>query len=206
MEESCLKKKELFGEFSVEQQARDDATLFVSGPRPFSLLPFAPPATIPWRVEGAISRRHDALHLFYRLSGPLEKLVLAAPARPPQRRDNLWQGCCFEVFVGATGGSGYWEVNLASSGDWNVYRFTGYRQGMRLAERVGPPSCRINRQEGELVLEAALDIAGLAAPGPLRAGVSTVLLFLTGEYSYWSLAHPAARPDFHDPRGFLLGL
>ncbi|MFZ5761215.1 MAG: DOMON-like domain-containing protein [Thermodesulfobacteriota bacterium] len=190
----------------MEHQAKGDATLLECGTLPFSLRPFAPPETIPWRLEGAISRRHNVLHLFYRLTGPLEKLVLAAPAGPSQRRDNLWQECCFEVFVGAAGGSGYWEVNLAPSGDWNVYRFAGYRQGMRPAEVGRPPSSRVSRQEGELVLEAALDIAGLAAPGPLRAGVSTVLLFLTGEYSYWSLAHPAARPDFHDPRGFLLGL
>ncbi|MFZ5766575.1 MAG: DOMON-like domain-containing protein [Thermodesulfobacteriota bacterium] len=190
----------------MENQTKGDVTLFKAGPRVFTLRPFEPAQTISWLVDGTISRRRDALHLFYRVTGPLEQLVLAEPGRPPQRRDNLWQESCFEVFVGAAGGPGYWEVNLAPSGDWNVYRFTGYRQGMRPAERVGAASCRISRQEGELVLEADLDIAGLEAPGPLRAGVSTVLLFLTGEYSYWSLAHPAARPDFHDPRGFLLRL
>ncbi len=24
----------------------------------------------------------------------------------------------------------YWEFNLSPAGDWNVYRFTDYRQGM----------------------------------------------------------------------------
>ena len=48
-----------------------------------------------------------------------------------------------------------------------------------------------------------------AATTATMPGVGVFDLRLTatdGTLSYWALGHPAARPDFHDRRGFLLRL
>ena len=38
----------------------------------------------------------------------------------------------------------------------------------------------------------------------LRVALCVVIEELDGALSYWALAHPAPRPDFHHPDGFAL--
>lgn len=95
-----------------------------------TLRPFGPgPAVDPFSLEGWVGRQGEALRIRYRLRGPLEQLVLGEPSADPQRRDGLWQSTCFEAFLGVVGERQYWELNLSCSGDWNLYRFEGYRSG-----------------------------------------------------------------------------
>jgi hypothetical protein len=59
-----------------------------------------------------------------------------------------------------------------------------------------------------LVLTAILDLAA-AGPPPAaqwRLGLSAVIEENGGRLTYWALAHPAARPDFHHPDGFAAAL
>jgi hypothetical protein len=48
----------------------------------------------------------------------------------------------------------------------------------------------------------------LALPGAsaLRLALSAVIEETDGHLSYWALAHPAERPDFHHRDGFVLAL
>ena len=55
-----------------------------------------------------------------------------------QRQDNLWRHTCFEVFLGRPGAKGYWELNIAPNGDWNLYQFSDYRSG-GIAEPLAEP-------------------------------------------------------------------
>jgi hypothetical protein len=58
-----------------------------------------------------------------------------------------------------------------------------------------------------LVLEAitGLDELPMPQPGsPLRAGAAAVIEEMDGQMTYWALAHPAERPDFHHRLGFVL--
>jgi hypothetical protein len=60
-----------------------------------------------------------------------------------------------------------------------------------------------------LQLEAQIELASLAeAPpdGPWRLGLSAVIEGAAGELSYWALAHPPGRPDFHRADCFALEL
>src|SRR5690606_8160391 len=57
----------------------------------------------------------------------------------PMRKDGLWKSTCFELFAAEEGKSGYWEVNAAPNRDWNMYRFDGYREGMR-----EEPDCEVH--------------------------------------------------------------
>ena len=143
----------------------------------------------------------------------------------PQRRDGLWQHTCFEAFVGVLGSEAYWEFNLAPSGDWNVYRFAGYRTGQTqetaygplpltvIGPRAAPPAadCRLTAPRALLELEV-----GCSLPPPLQErlqagsihelGLTAVLEGRDGALSYWALNHPGPEPDFHDRRGWSLRL
>ena len=142
-------------------------------------------------IAVAVARpRAGRLELAFSVRGATSALVLPPPAAAV-RTDGLWRHTCFEAFLGA--GEGYYEFNLSPSGAWAAYRFDGYRQGMAAADVASPASGVARRADG-FDLTAAIDLPPDAA-GPL--GLSAVIEEAGGRLSYWALAHPPGRPDFH---------
>lgn len=129
------------------------------------------------------------------------KLVVPAFAGKG-RAEGLWQTTCFELFLRAGEGPGYTEINLAPSERWNVYDFSGRREGM--AERPMPrePDCTMRLGTDMAIFDAAIPAAGLPY-APWHCGFSAVIEEEGGHKSYWSLAHTAEAPDFHDPACFI---
>jgi len=158
-------------------------------------------------IGGSIARRSDTLSVCCEVRGDLSKLAIPAAAEAPRRKDRLWEGTCIELFPGTTDSREYWEFNLSPSGDWNVYRFTGYRAGMReepafaslpFAVRIGPDA---------LELSMELDVEKIIPSGKtIEVGIAAVIRTIDGGRSHWALAHPASRPDFHRRDGFSLTL
>jgi len=172
----------------------------------FSLHPFPGQDSNGFSLRGAIARTNQTITLSFLLQGKLDDIVLPA-ATEQTRCDNLWQATCFEIFWAEEGKKNYWELNLAPNGAWNVYAFTDYRTGMRQEDGVAAPAIKTTRTPESFSLTAELDIAPLHANNaPLRVGVSAVLAHRDTRLSYWALAHPEAKPDFHAPQSFLLRL
>lgn len=147
-----------------------------------------------------------ALALTWMVTGDIARLRLPPPAAPV-RADGLWRHSCFEVFARASGAAGYCEFNLAPSGAWAAYSFTGYRDGGTDLAGLAPPHFQTRVEADRLVLDATLDLgaaSGLPADGPWRLGLSAVVEDIDGAISYWALAHPPGRADFHHPDCFAL--
>lgn len=163
-----------------------------------------PLAAVPGAARGA-------LVLQYRLHGDLAELLLPAPASPA-RRDELWRHTCFELFVAEPGSERYFEFNFSPSTEWAAYAFTGYREGMQPLPLSTAPriECRASRQAVELTVTVARPDLGRAPAAFVRVphamALTAVLEFTGGRMSYWSLAHPAGRPDFHHRDGFVATL
>jgi hypothetical protein len=176
--------------------------------RSFSLQPFSPldpPLTI--KLTGNIVRRSHHLAIRYDLRGDLAQLVLPAPAASPARRPGLWEETCFEFFLGVKGAPRYWEFNLSPAGDWNVYRFAGYRQGM--AEETALTSLPVSVRRGSDSLQVALDLDVeqiVAADQPLEVGIAAVIKLAGHGVTYWALIHPGPQADFHRRDSFLVAL
>jgi hypothetical protein len=116
------------------------------------------------------------------------------------RADGLWRTTCFEVFAGLSDGS-YAEFNLSPSKEWAAYGFDGYRKGMRdLAGSV--EVFKVERLGDGLEVCAWLNWTNW--PGSRRIGLSAVIEGTDGNISYWALAHPSDKPDFHHPDSFAL--
>ena len=155
---------------------------------------------VEWRTD-------DLLSLTYRIEDGIDEIHL--PARQPsQHTDGLWRSTCFEAFMRAPGERSYLEINVSPSTQWAVYRFADYRRGMQALTPKHPPQIVCRRREDGLEADVALPLAslGLGADGQIELGLATVLQDRHGELSYWALSHPAANPDFHHPKGFLLTL
>ena len=171
------------------------------------LVPHGPRAATPeptqdsaLRIQARAERRAGELQLTYTLTGPLAHLRLPAPQLQPQpqRRDELWQHTCLEAFLAVAGQEGYWELNLAPAGDWNLYRLDGYRRNLRAEPALQALPVEVTRTAGRLDLRAALPLpAPLAQAAELELGLTAVLEHDDGALSYWALAHPPGEPDFH---------
>lgn len=158
-------------------------------------------------VAASATRLADGdLRLDYRLSGRLADLRLPEPA-PPTAADGLWQHTCCEAFIAAAGdATGYREFNLAPSGQWAAYDFADYRQRNTHWLANAKPRIACIPEADAFLLHAEIP-AGLLPDGEaLLIGLTVVIETLAGETSYWALAHPADRPDFHLRRGFTLTL
>ena len=118
---------------------------------------------------------------------------------PVGRADELWKHTCFEAFV--TTADGYREFNLSPSGQWASYWFDGYREGMRPADEV----CVVEGLDGGsdyVALEGRIELPVDARKLALSAVIETV----DGARTWWALAHPSDKPDFHHPDSFVLDL
>lgn len=156
-------------------------------------------------IEAVAWRTASGLRLAYTLHGSLDTLALPAPARPA-RRDELWRHTCFEAFVRVAGEAGYAEFNFSPSGEWAAYGFDGYRAGMRALAVASPPRMRVVGEGDRLQVDVHVDELPppWGASAPLRLALTAVVEHANGASSYWSVAHPAGRPDFHHEDGFVV--
>jgi hypothetical protein len=141
-------------------------------------------------IETEASLVGGRLVVRYRVGGRIGELILPPPAAP-ERTDGLWRHTCFEAFVGRLDG-GYDEFNFAPSGEWAAYRFDNYREGMRPLETAAP-KIETTASDDIFELTAAFDVEA----GAGRLGLSAVIEERGGAISYWALAHPPGKPDFH---------
>jgi hypothetical protein len=188
------------------------------------LIPFGNcgPEGVAVEAQASVVREEQLLQLRYRVRGS-GGLVLPGRTAVAERRDGLWENTCLEAFLapGAAPGrpdaaetEGYWEFNLAPSGDWNVYRLEGYRQGLApesfydnqpLAITLGEGQSDAGADTLELSLCCPMPPA-LAAAAQLKVGLTAVIETRSGEISYWALHHPGAEADFHQHGGWTLRL
>jgi hypothetical protein len=157
------------------------------------------------RVE--VCRAVATLELRYRTEGDIEDLIVPAVCAA-RRVDRLSQHTCFEAFIRAGDGRGYLELNFSPSTEWAVYSFTDYRTGMTDAGAAAP-HISVQRDHGVLQLDVVIDLASLPqlpGDGQLKLALSAVIEEADHRLSYWALAHPAGKPDFHHAEGFALAV
>jgi hypothetical protein len=174
----------------------------------FALQPFFP--SLPHRtvkITGHLARRAALLAIRYDLNGPLAELVIPGLAGLPSRKHRLWEETCFELFLGVKDSPQYWEFNLSPAGDWNVYRFDGYRQGMTEETAFTSLPLSIRHRPDSLAIALELEIVRIVgADQPLAVALAAVIKSRDHGLTYWALAHPGPRPDFHRRDSFLLEL
>ena len=120
------------------------------------------------------------------------------------RTDELWRTTCFELFF-ALDGDSYAELNFSPSSAWAAYHFDHYRTGMR-SLALPPPRTQLLVQQDRLVLTASLPEDALPWDRTGELGISAVIEEQDGRLSYWALAHPPGKPDFHHRDCFALHL
>jgi hypothetical protein len=167
------------------------------------------PSTAVRSIEARLSRAaRGKLAATFTLEGALDHVRVPAPARP-RFVQQLWQHTCCEIFVRRSDLPAYHEFNFAPSGEWAAYAFVRYREGTPLADEALDPHISVRRAEGKLELDAVIHLDRLSpmhASERLSLGVSAVIEDAEGRLSYWAIAHPSGKPDFHHDDAFALEL
>lgn len=159
-------------------------------------------------IDVSVARAHGQLTLSYLVTGKIADLRLPAPAART-RADGLWQHTCFEAFVRRKPSPRYYEFNFAPSTQWAAYRFRGYREGMVAFEDMPPPAIESRPNADSYALQAQLKLdalPSLPADATWHLSLTAVIEETNGNKSYWALAHPAPKPDFHHADSFVLEL
>ncbi|MEQ1707038.1 MAG: DOMON-like domain-containing protein [Terricaulis sp.] len=154
-----------------------------------------------WRTQS------EGLVLRYVAAGKIQDLQIP-PFAHWTRADGLWQHTCFEAFIRPAGGQAYCELNFSPSSQWAGYTFDRYRDGMREARELRP-QVEMKYGAGFYELRACIGRDQLVASSlsaPWRLALCAVIEEIGGEKSYWALAHPPGKPDFHHADGFALEL
>lgn len=146
-----------------------------------------------------------SLALTYVVHGAIGDIMFPARAAH-DRADGLWKHTCFEAFIGLARGQSYRELNVAPSTQWAAYAFSGYRQGMRADLTISAPRLDVGQSDERYELRATFALSELPANESWRLALSTIIEEVGGAKSYWALAHPLGRPDFHHADGFVLKL
>lgn len=154
-------------------------------------------------IEPAFS---DEIRIEYLLRGTLSDLVFP-PLTEIRRGDELWKSTCFELFIMPAGDAGYYEFNFTPRGDWAAYSFGDYRSGMQSLDALPPPRINIQRENSVCYIMVGINIVPLVKAlrnKKCHVGLSAVIEESGGNISYWALAHPQGKPDFHHRDCFAL--
>lgn len=158
-------------------------------------------------IEVDVARYLGGVTLEYHVTGNIG--ALAIPSFTMGRRTNeLWKHTCFEMFVRPVPDEAYFEFNFAPSTNWAAYGFSGNRTGMHNIN-AAPASIEANQEGQNFTLKVSLEfpnVPELTAETAWRVNLSAVIEEKGGAKSYWALAHPAGKPDFHSPDCFVLEL
>jgi len=155
-------------------------------------------------IEVEIERNPIWMSFKFIATGDGRRIKLPDPPldRASERRDELWKMTCFEAFARPAGNEGYLEYNFSPFGDWAIYQFDGYREGMRHAELVA--DCQGMMCDGEAL--TVMFQAQVKDVRPLDLNIAAVIEEIDGRKSYWALKHPTGNPDFHASDCFILSL
>ena len=161
---------------------------------------------LPWQLRASIKRLdHSIVALDYELLAPADQLLWPCATASPERRDELWQSTCLELFIAQPNEPPYWEINLSPSGDWNIYRLSGYRQGLQAEPAIQRISLSAQSAADHHQLQATVELpAALSQAASLQANLCAVLQHANGSNSYWALCHLGSEADFHARAGFVL--
>jgi hypothetical protein len=141
-----------------------------------------------------------SLALSYVVTGIIRELRLP-PTTARLRTPELWLHTCFEAFLGSSPEAVYYEFNFAPTTQWAAYRFSGYRTGMDAVTEIEAPGIEVQSAPECFTLQATLrldGLSGLPRQAAWRLGIAAVTEDWSGGKSYWALAHPPGKADFHN--------
>lgn len=159
------------------------------------------------QVQASIKRNQNILVVEYTLIDPQDKIFVSPDMFTNKRQKGLWKSTCFEIFwkPSVSKNNAYWELNLSSDLNWNVFVFDDIRKPVEKEDlNVKDISfSRKNSKPHQFFIELDLGQCGLGDQ-KIKLSLTTVLEHKNKTKSYWALAHKGSAPDFHNMESFII--
>jgi hypothetical protein len=148
-------------------------------------------------IDVDITRSGDTgLSLLFAVSGDIARIEIPDMSLA-KRRNQLWQHSCFELFIRPVGEQAYHEYNISPSREWAAYWFSDWRLDMTDLPLDDAPLITTAPRDGELAVSVQLSSPTLPVNSVWQIGLSAVIEEKDGNFSYWALAHPPGKANFH---------
>ncbi len=161
-------------------------------------------STFDFKLEGDVFRRETSLNLVYKVADSKNLLNLPAGFTSDEnsmpRKDGLWNGTCFQMFLRLEGKPSYYEFNFSLDKAWNQYFFDSYRTPQ-------PPrpsadfSLKQIQWDGQIL---KVELTGLAPQAPYQISLTAVLKERNGAIHYMAVKHAGSEADFHHQDSLIL--
>jgi hypothetical protein len=143
------------------------------------------------------------INITFNIKGDIDKIDFPKVSSKPQRIDRLWEQTCFEFFIGEQNKDNYYEVNLSSSKDWNVFVFDKYRVGKRDELKIENVDISILKTKKSLNLSTIIDFSDLIHSKKIVLGISAMIYDKSENGEYWAIKHSGEKPDFHSKANYI---
>lgn len=134
---------------------------------------------------------------------PSERTVLQGTE--VQRRDQLWEKTCFEVFIRPKNSRGYFELNFGFHPEcgpaWACYEFTSYRQPTPPVPSTG---FILNSFTWDTKGSLVVELINRTPHQEFHIGLTAIVVLKSGTKAYFALTHAGDKPDFHLSESFIL--
>jgi len=146
---------------------------------------------------------NHSVSIEYYISGKIDTIQIPEIQKTPQRKDFLWQNTCFEFFIADAKKTNYYEINISPSGDWNFFEMDDYRVGKRESNLINDIKIDFNKNTKIIKLIANITFQKVFFTPDTLINISSVIINLKNETSYWSINHKNTKPDFHFKNNFV---
>lgn len=157
------------------------------------------------KLYAQLDKDSDKISVVFNLDDPLERVDFSEVKIKPQRKGDLWKETCFELFWSLPRSEKYWELNVATTGDWNVYQFDSYRNPPypNLKEEALVKDVRSIISRKEIKIDIPIKDFNFQE-SVLEFSITAVLRLKDGQNTYWAYIHRGEKPDFHIRESFIL--
>jgi hypothetical protein len=171
------------------------------------LVPFPDGAIVPSvQITGTATREGNYLSLTYQIEGEVNAILWPELVASPQRIQGLWEQTCLECFIAVPQSPNYWELNLSSNQNWNLFALDGYRSGLQESPTFSKFPFDCYSAFDQVTLTARFNLSLLIAPtDAIELSMTAVIQSISDQRcSYWAIAHAGQEPDFHQRDSFVL--
>lgn len=156
------------------------------------------------QLQVDVQRDGSLLMCEFTLLDPKSSVILKSGIFGNQRKKELWKSTCLEIFWKRKEEEKYWEFNLSSDLNWNIFSFDQYRQPQE-REDLAFKSVNFSKKSSTPVkfyIELDLALSGIVQE-KIQVGITSVLEHNNQQKSYWALTHKGEKPDFHLKESFI---
>lgn len=150
--------------------------------------------------------KENNLHLTYTIIGNISEISLPLYNHANERRWELWEDTCFEMFISKADRKDYLEFNFSPSGNWNAFHLDDIRQGIKeypgASVTIEAPIVTAESYSQKVLVK--LEDQSFLGKDSV-AGI-TAITSMNEKKEFWALHHPKNAPDFHTLESFTLSL